>query len=61
MVKTFTGPHSRFRRSVKHASFVVGEVSIYATIRTFRIEDLLVLGDRRPEPRLVETVASHGR
>jgi hypothetical protein len=27
MVKTFTGPRSRFRGSVKHASFVAGEVS----------------------------------
>jgi hypothetical protein len=47
--KTFTGPHSRFRGSIKGASFVCRGGSIYVTIRASRIEDLLALGDRRLE------------
>ena len=35
-VKTFTGPHSRFRGSIKEASFVVGQVCVYVTIQASR-------------------------
>ena len=41
--KTFTGPRSRFRGSIKGASFVCRGGSIYVTIRASRIEDLLAL------------------
>jgi len=49
-VKTFTGPYSRFRGSIKEASFVVAQVCVYVTIQASRIEDLLGLGDGRLEP-----------